>query len=163
MHHPPKRCDAAFDTFSTSSIKLNSTTKRRRRKKKVVAKHRLQARLSRLPSADKGLCNPFIQTSLYSSRPELTAVWDRTSPQMSSRRACSLCALSRLEINKRINQMVTSAECIRDEAPFPRESRTSEKTASTLVFSTMIWIFFVCVRVAVGWVCFSDCLNTNTV
>lgn len=34
--------------------------------------------------------------------------------------------------------MVTSAESIRDESLFPLESRTSEKTPSTFVFSTMI-------------------------
>lgn len=46
--------------------------------------------------------------------------------------------------------MVTTAESIRDESLFPLESRTSEKTASTFVFSTMIQN---CFR-GIGWCSF---------
>lgn len=73
MHRPPK--DATAQTPS-HPLQFNYTRgQKKRKRKRLVAKHRLQERLSRLPNTDKGLCNPFIQTSLYSSRPELTAVW----------------------------------------------------------------------------------------
>lgn len=55
---------------------------------RLAAKHRLQEWLQTLPKGNKALSNPFMQTPLYSFSAELTAVWDPTSSQMSTRCVC---------------------------------------------------------------------------
>lgn len=81
---------------------------------RLAAKHRLEECLKCLPKQNKALCNPFIQTPLYVCCPELTAVWDCTSSQITHdvSSVCMCCQIYRRK--KKRNQRVKRAKCIQE-------------------------------------------------
>ena len=80
----PKICDMAPRAFRIRYNEITHKDKKGNTHVRLAAKHRLQEQLQCLPKENKALSNPFILTPLCFFSPELTAVWDCTSSQMSS-------------------------------------------------------------------------------